>query len=93
MQDGESPAAAVTLRKLSYRAWHRGTREMDLLLGPFADAELARLPDEDLRQFEILLNVPDGDLQNWILLNTAAPQEFETSLLPRIRAFHKKNRA
>ena len=43
---------AVRRRKISFRAWHRGTREMDLIMGRFADAELARLDASALDIFE-----------------------------------------
>jgi antitoxin CptB len=49
-------------KRLLFRCWHRGTREMDLILGRFADAEIARLADGDLAELERLLDVPDPDL-------------------------------
>jgi len=52
-------------RRLSYRAWHRGTLEMDLLLGGFADSHVERFDAEQLRRFELLLNQPDPDIFAW----------------------------
>src|SRR3954452_11081415 len=49
-------------KRLLFRCWHRGTREMDLILGRFADAEISHLSDTDLTQFEELMEVPDPDL-------------------------------
>ncbi len=49
-------------KRLLFRCWHRGTREMDLILGRFADAEIASLTDDELDQFEHLIEVPDPDL-------------------------------
>src|SRR5512140_273429 len=49
-------------KRLLFRCWHRGTREMDLILGRFADAEIAKLGDDELAQFERLIEVPDPDL-------------------------------
>ncbi|MES2905701.1 MAG: succinate dehydrogenase assembly factor 2 [Pseudomonadota bacterium] len=89
----QSPKDAAHLRKLRYRAWHRGTREMDLLLGPFADDMLEKLDSQELNDFESLMDVPDGDLQDWILHNMMAPDEFETALLKRIRNFNHERRA
>ena len=54
-------------RRALFRAWHRGTREMDLLLGPFADAHIAPLGDHDLADFEALMEVPDDELYTWIV--------------------------
>src|ERR1700731_4291988 len=49
-------------KRLLFRCWHRGTREMDLILGRFADAEIASLRDDELTQLEGLIEVPDPDL-------------------------------
>ena len=49
-------------KRLLFRCWHRGTREMDLILGRFADAEIANLSDGDLAELERLIDVPDPDL-------------------------------
>jgi antitoxin CptB len=53
-------------RRCRMRAWRRGTREMDLILGPFADAQLSDLPDADLHLFEQLMTENDHDLYQWI---------------------------
>ena len=47
-------------RRLLFRAWHRGMREMDLILGRFADANIDRLADRELDEFECLMDLPDG---------------------------------
>jgi len=47
---------------LLFRCWHRGTREMDLILGRFADAAIASLSDDELDRLEHLIEVPDPDL-------------------------------
>jgi antitoxin CptB len=52
-------------KKLIFRAWHRGTREMDLLLGSFADAYVHTLDGTGLDQFEHLLTCSDPDLYDW----------------------------
>ena len=49
-------------KRLLFRCWHRGTREMDLILGRFADAEIATLTDAELTDLELLIEVPDPDL-------------------------------
>lgn len=60
-------------RRAIYRARHRGTKEMDLLLGRFADARLPGMSDVELKQFEELLALPDPELQRWLLAPVAAP--------------------
>jgi len=52
-------------KKLKFRAWHRGTREMDLILGSFADAHVMGFDSAQLDAFERLLNCPDPDLYDW----------------------------
>lgn len=74
-------------RKALYRAWHRGMRETDLLLGSFADSEIATLDDADLDRFEALLNQSDSDILNWITGKAATPVEFDTAMFQRLREF------
>jgi antitoxin CptB len=78
----------VRRRRLRFRAWHRGTREMDLLLGRFADTEISGLNEQDIGVFEALIEVPDPDLYNWILGAEEPPALYDTPLLHRLRAFH-----
>ena len=47
----------VRRRQILYRSWHRGMREMDLIMGRFADAEIGELSEEDLAEFERLIEV------------------------------------
>jgi antitoxin CptB len=75
-------------RRLRFRAWHRGTRELDLLMGRFADAEIARLDERDIAAFEALMDVPDHDLYGWITGAMETPAPYDTPLLRRVRDFH-----
>jgi antitoxin CptB len=77
-------------RKLRYRAWHRGTREMDLILGRFADAALEGMNEEELDQLEALMNLPDPDLLAWVLGQNPVPPEQDTSMFRRLAAFHSR---
>jgi antitoxin CptB len=78
------------LRKLKFRAWHRGFREADLILGPFADSHAHSLTPDELDLFEILLEQPDHDLYEWIMERAPVPAEFDGSLLNQIKAFRFK---
>ena len=78
----------VRRRRALYRAWHRGTREMDFILGRFTDAELDRLSDADLDAFEYLLEAPDTDLYEWVTGRTEAPPQYDTDVFRRLRDFH-----
>lgn len=73
-------------RRLRYRAWHRGTRELDLLLGPFADAELDGMSETELDRFEQLLALEETDLQVWLLEQEIPPDAVDGELLARITA-------
>lgn len=75
-------------RRLLFRSWHRGIREMDLLLGRFANAHLAVLTDAELDEYEKLLTIPDPQLYAWMSGSEPAPAEIETPLYRRIRDFH-----
>jgi antitoxin CptB len=57
---------AIRRRQLIFRSWHRGTREADLLLGPFADAFLPACPPEQVELYAALLEVEDPDLWDWV---------------------------
>lgn len=71
---------------MRFRAWHRGIRETDLVLGPFADAALGTLDAQELDDFEALLSAPDHDLHDWFTGRSTPPDRFNRSLIERIRA-------
>src|SRR3954471_149592 len=62
-------------RRLLFRAWHRGMREVDLITGRFADAHISTLTDREVDAFEHLMDVPEPDLLNWIMGQAATPAE------------------
>jgi antitoxin CptB len=79
----------VRRRKILFRAWHRGTREMDLLMGRFADAVLAGMSETELDEFERLIDVPDPELFGWVMGEADAPADYDTQVLRRLKAFHR----
>jgi antitoxin CptB len=79
-------------KRLLFRCWHRGTREMDLILGRFADAEIANLSDSELVQFEVLMDVPDPDLYAALTGNIAPAPEYVGGIFERIKSFRPGNR-
>lgn len=82
----------VRLKRLCYRAWHRGFKEADLILGPFADAFAATMAPQDLDAFEALLAEPCGDVYAWVMGPDPAPTDFETPVLERLRDFVRSGR-
>jgi len=75
------------LGRLTFRAWRRGFREADLVLGPFMEAEGEGLSDAELAAFEALLAEDDHDLYAWIIETKPTPEPHQTSLMSRLRAF------
>ena len=82
-------ANTVRRRRLKFRAWHRGMREVDLLLGRFADAHAEGLDADELAAFEALLAVPDPVVLSWITGRAPAPGNMDTPLLRQLIAFHR----
>jgi antitoxin CptB len=80
-------------RRLVFRCWHRGIREMDLIMGRFADAYIDRLSDGELAELESLLELPDQELFGWIMGTEEAPPGCDTSLFRRLREYHFKANA
>lgn len=74
-------------RRILFRAWHRGIREMDLIFGQFADNQLRNMSDADLDEFEVILTEDDNDLFNWISGEKALPERLNTPLFAQISAF------
>lgn len=79
-------SAEARLKRMRMRAWRRGTKEMDLILGRFADARLGAMDEDALAAFDALLWQNDHDLFAWILGRTPAP-DAHAELIARIAAF------
>ena len=77
----------VRRKRLLFRCWHRGTREMDLILGRFADAEIGNLTDAELGELERLIEVNDPDLYAAITGDKILPAEVAGPLFQRIKTF------
>ncbi|MBV9566555.1 MAG: succinate dehydrogenase assembly factor 2 [Hyphomicrobiales bacterium] len=82
------PDTEIRRRRLRFRAWHRGIREMDLLMGAFADARLSSLDEHELGLFEELMEVPDQEVFAWLTGQATVPQDHDTSLFRKLKAFH-----
>jgi len=74
------------LKKLTYKSWHRGTRENDLLLGPFADAVLPTFTEAELAAYQEMLNHDDKDLFAWITGQQQIPKK--EVMVRRVREFY-----
>ena len=86
----ESEPHETRRKRLRMRSMRRGIREMDLILSAFADAELDRMSDEELRVYDRLLNENDQDLYAWVTGQTPAPEPF-TDLIARVAVSLQRN--
>lgn len=88
MTDPQHDESEVRKRRIVFRAWHRGTREMDLLLGRFTERFIGEMSEAEIAMFEHLMETPDPDIYNWLIGAVSVPTEYDTPLLRKIRAFH-----
>ena len=64
------------VKRLKMRSWHRGTKEMDMVLGPYSDTELNTLNDKQIDLYDALLSENDHDLYQWITGQRPIPDEY-----------------
>ena len=83
----KSEDAAIRLKRLKFRSWHRGTQEMDLLLGRFADARLETLSEQELDLYEAVLGQADQDLYGWVTGERPWPTSLNNDLTQQLTAF------
>ena len=74
-------------RKLKFRAWRRGFREMDLLMGSFANQMIADLSEPELDEFERLLSVSDWDVYAWLIGKADVPENYKGPVMQKLIAF------
>jgi antitoxin CptB len=86
-----SEALDARRRKLLFRAWRRGLRELDLIMGRFADSAIGQLTADELNDFEDLMQVPDHELLAWVTGETDVRAKFDTALFRRLRDFNRRS--
>jgi antitoxin CptB len=74
-------------KRLLYRCWHRGTRELDLIVGRFADAHLTQLSEDELDQLERILEVPDPELYDALVGDGPVPDGIAGSVYEHMKSF------
>lgn len=75
-------------KRALWRANHRGTKEMDWLLGKFAEAKLPAMSEAELGAFERFMSLPDPELQAWLMAAETPAGAEHDALLDAVRAFH-----
>lgn len=88
MTERSSEGLDVRRRRLLFRAWRRGVREMDLIVGRFADAHIGRLEGSELDDFERLMQAPNASLYAWVSGAEPIPPDYDTSVLRQLVGFH-----
>ena len=71
----------ISLKRLRFRAWHRGTKEADLLIGGFFDRYSADWREDELALFEILLEEQDVDIMAWAMGTQPVPERYAGKLI------------
>ena len=79
---------AIRRKRLKYRAWHRGTKEMDLILGPFADANVDAYGPAELDRLEALMDEEDPPLLKWVMGQEEPPAHVDRAFLDLVIAAH-----
>jgi antitoxin CptB len=76
---------AARLKRLRFRAWHRGTREADFLIGGFFDAHGESWGEAELAWFEALLEEQDVDIMAWAIGTASPPERYEGETMQRLQ--------
>ena len=78
----------IRLKRLRFRAWHRGTREADLMIGGFFDAHHASWSAAELDWYETLLEEQDVDIMGWAIGSIPCPPQWESAMMQAMRALN-----
>ncbi|WP_417491653.1 succinate dehydrogenase assembly factor 2 [Maricaulis sp.] len=74
-------------KKLRIRAWRRGFKEADLILGRYADQMLEAMSESDVADFDRLLDQLDADIYSWVIGTAPTPSEFDTPVMDSLKTF------
>jgi antitoxin CptB len=73
------------LRRLGFRAWHRGTKEADLLIGGFFDRYAQGWSEAEIAGFEALIEEQDVDIMAWAIGTAAIPARYQGEMMRRLQ--------
>jgi antitoxin CptB len=83
----EETAQDIRIKRLKFRAWHRGMREVDLIMGSFADQHLHNFSPDQLSQFEQILDIEDPYLYAWLSGTAPLPSSENTPVMAMMLNF------
>ncbi|MES2444608.1 MAG: succinate dehydrogenase assembly factor 2 [Pseudomonadota bacterium] len=78
----------IRLKRLRFRAWHRGTKEADLLIGGFFDAHSAGWSEEEAILFEVMLEEQDVDIMAWAMGTAPVPVRYAGTLITELKTLN-----
>ncbi len=84
----EKDNISIMRKRLTFRSWHRGTREMDLMLGRFAEACLPEMGEAELGLYDRFLDNNDPDIFNWVSGYEPVPVEERNAVVDKLLAFY-----
>jgi len=76
---------ATRLKRLRFRAWHRGTREADLMIGGFLDRFGAEWGEAELGWYEELMDEDDVEIMGWVIGTIAVPDRWQGPMIERMQ--------
>ena len=76
--------------RLLFHSWHRGIKEMDLIMGRFSDAHIAEFTEQELDAYERLMEMRDQEILSWIDGTAEVPAAYDTPLFRRLRDFNHR---
>jgi antitoxin CptB len=88
-QEAPEDNISITRKRLIFRSWHRGTREIDLLLGKFADAHIPQFGAAQLAAYDRFLTNSDPDIYNWITGQEPVPPAEDSAVVALMLKFFK----
>ena len=80
---------SIKRKRLIFRSWHRGTREIDLMLGAFADAHIPQFDAQQLAAYDRFLNNSDPDIFNWLTGQEPVPPAEDNAVVAQLLKFFK----
>ncbi len=89
-QEAVDSNISIKRKKLIFRSWHRGTREVDLLLGRFAEAHMPSFSDDQLDTYDRFLNNSDPDIYNWLTGQEPVPPAEDNDVVRILVDFYKR---
>lgn len=86
----EQDNISIIRKRLIFRSWHRGTREIDLMLGRFADEHMAAFGAEQLALYDRFLNNSDPDIYSWLTRQEPVPPAEDNDVVRLLLAFYDR---